>query len=1093
MSTYTAGDIAVPLVPSFDSFFQDINSRIRRYEPPDVRITPDVDTTDAEHELGRGGKLVAAAAIAGAAIGAVLTKAIGDAMDFSAANGKLQAQLGLSSADAGRYGKIAGDLYSQAYGDSIGGVNDALKAVMQSGALAADATDQQIQGVTGSVLNLSTAFGVDATDAANALGQMMRTGLAPDAQTALDVIYRGFQLGDDKAGDFLDTLNEYGTQFRKLGLNAADATGLISQGLQAGARDSDLVADAIKEFSIRAVDGSKTTSDGFAAIGLNADKMAQQIGAGGDTAKTALGQVLDGLRGIKDPAAQAQAATELFGTQAEDLGDALFALHPETAADGLGQIAGAADGAGDALMTPASRVESFQRTLQTSIVDFVGGRILPIFSTLVDWGKKIFDWGPVPEILSFLGTTGGVAVGAILAIVGAIKAWTLAQTALNVVMDFAAKNPIVMIIGAIAALVAGLIWAYNNVGWFRDFVDGAFRVIGAVASWLWNNAIKPAFDAIGAAATWLWQNVLQPAFRGIGAVIEWVWTNMIKPQFDAMIWLWQNVLSPVLNWLWHNIFEPAFQGIGAVIGFVWNSVIKPAFDAMVAGVNWVKDGFQAAVDWIGRIWEGIKRLVAAPVNFIINTVWKNGIVKAWNWVADLLPGVSRIDPDTIHGIPEYASGGPVPRDMLLRAGEAGPEYVLSAPAVRALGGIGAAERLHRQLVSERDVEIGAGLGGVSGSSSVGAGGAVWQALWNIIRGAFPAARLTSSVRPGAADYHGAGKAIDIAGPRPGDAAFMLGVDQWIARNYPGSTELIHTPGINLKNGRPFTYSPGIQAQHYNHVHWAMNGFPGAAGSNAVGFTGSAVGYNWFQQRVRELVNSAFDGIMKVIPFHGPPAFLDIPQKMAEWGRDKVLDFLVGEGEADAAANAGGGGSGVEQWRGLVLQALAFLGLSPADADRTLRRMNQESGGNPRAINNWDSNAARGTPSKGLMQVIDPTFRAYRDPSLPNDIWDPMANVVASMRYARARYGSLAAAYDRPGGYDSGGWLPPGLSTVYNGTSKPEAVLTSEQWDLLSLRDVMGRETVASLQVQAREPMTPSEISRLASEMVRQLNWNRRTN
>jgi hypothetical protein len=85
----------------------------------------------------------------------------------------------------------------------------------------------------------------------------------------------------------------------------------------------------------------------------------------------------------------------------------------------------------------------------------------------------------------------------------------------------------------------------------------------------------------------------------------------------------------------------------------------------------------------------------------------------------------------------------------------------------------------------------------------------------------------------------------------------------------------------------------------------------------------------------------------------------------------------------------------------------------------LRRMNQESGGNPRAINLTDINAKRGVPSKGLMQVIDPTFRAYHDPRTSWDIYEPLANVLASMRYALARYGSLSAAYNRKGGYATG--------------------------------------------------------------------------
>lgn len=116
-------------------------------------------------------------------------------------------------------------------------------------------------------------------------------------------------------------------------------------------------------------------------------------------------------------------------------------------------------------------------------------------------------------------------------------------------------------------------------------------------------------------------------------------------------------------------------------------------------------------------------------------------------------------------------------------------------------------------------------------------------------------------------------------------------------------------------------------------------------------------------------------------------------------------------------------------------------------------MQQESGGNPHAINNWDSNAAKGTPSKGLMQTIDPTFQSYKDPGF-DDIWDPEANIRASMNYAMATYGSLSAAYDRAGGYKKGGVLPaflrdsggvlPNNSVAVNTSGQSEWVLNSQQ-------------------------------------------------
>lgn len=113
--------------------------------------------------------------------------------------------------------------------------------------------------------------------------------------------------------------------------------------------------------------------------------------------------------------------------------------------------------------------------------------------------------------------------------------------------------------------------------------------------------------------------------------------------------------------------------------------------------------------------------------------------------------------------------------------------------------------------------------------------------------------------------------------------------------------------------------------------------------------------------------------------------------------------------------------GVEQWRSFAIKALQLTGqYSAANLNSLLYQMQTESSGNPNAINLWDSNAKRGTPSKGLMQVIDPTFRAYAMAPYNQNIWDPLSNMIASIRYAVSRYGSLGRAY-RGHGYASGGF------------------------------------------------------------------------
>jgi SLT domain-containing protein len=116
---------------------------------------------------------------------------------------------------------------------------------------------------------------------------------------------------------------------------------------------------------------------------------------------------------------------------------------------------------------------------------------------------------------------------------------------------------------------------------------------------------------------------------------------------------------------------------------------------------------------------------------------------------------------------------------------------------------------------------------------------------------------------------------------------------------------------------------------------------------------------------------------------------------------------------------GGFGAGVQRWAGLVLQVLAMFGQPASLLSTVLRRMNQESGGNPFAINLWDTNAQRGDPSRGLMQTIMGTFLRFAGPFRGRGIYDPFANVYASFAYAISQYGSLASAFNRAGGYAKG--------------------------------------------------------------------------
>jgi soluble lytic murein transglycosylase-like protein len=79
---------------------------------------------------------------------------------------------------------------------------------------------------------------------------------------------------------------------------------------------------------------------------------------------------------------------------------------------------------------------------------------------------------------------------------------------------------------------------------------------------------------------------------------------------------------------------------------------------------------------------------------------------------------------------------------------------------------------------------------------------------------------------------------------------------------------------------------------------------------------------------------------------------------------------------------------------------------PGTYDGLHKNIMRESSGDPNAINNWDINAINGTPSIGLLQVIQPTFDAYHVPGTPHDLYDPVANITAAANYAADRYGSI---------------------------------------------------------------------------------------
>ncbi|OQQ16141.1 hypothetical protein B0675_02335 [Streptomyces sp. M41(2017)] len=636
-------------------------------------------------------------------IGEQFVDAFEQAMEQSNVTGQLKAQLGASSKDAARYGKVAGQLYAKGITEDIESAAESVRATVQGGLVPKNAT-KQLRVISGEMSDFATSFGTDLSLQSQAVSAQLKNGLAPNAEAALDVMTVGFQKLGPNAEDILETFQEYPVQLKKLGLDSKTALGLFSQGLKGGARDTDIVADALKEFSIRSIDMSAGSQAAYKAIGLDAGKMSSQIAKGGKGATAGLQTVLDKLRSIKDPVKREAAAVGLFGTQAEELGTSLFKLDPSKAVKAIGDTGGAAKQLGKDLHSgPAYELTVFQRSLKQALVNVLGGQVLPILArggriantvllpplktlatttaslllpalkglwkggtAVVNWLRDMGTWlipigiavvGFTTALLAQQIATAGVA--AVFAVYrGAILAWTLvqrgatiAQAAFNLVME---ANPVILVITAILALGAALVVAYQRSETFRKIVQGAWAGIQTAAMYVWNQVLKPAFadlmvaiKAIGAVFVWLWSSVIQPVIGFIVAAFK-IWWTAVKIYLTVMGVIFY-ALGAIAVWLWKNAISPVINWIIAGFKLWWAAVqiyfglVMGAFRAVASVAVWFwTTVISPVIGWIVAGFQLMWAGVKAVFGYFMLGIKTTAGWARWLWTAAISPVVGWI-------------------------------------------------------------------------------------------------------------------------------------------------------------------------------------------------------------------------------------------------------------------------------------------------------------------------------------------------------------------------------------------------------------------------------------------------------------------
>lgn len=271
--------------------------------------------------VGLGTATAGAMASVGAAAVGLGTQMVAFGDEYNRAMNQLQASTGATEEEMKDLEKVAKAVYGNNFGESVEDVANSMAVVNQQLKL----TGEELQNATEKGIALRDVFGFEMEESTRAVNALMKQfGITADE--AYNIIATGAQEGANQNGDLLDVFNEYSNHYAQLGLSAEEFTQSLVKASEVGVFSMDKVGDAVKEFGIRAQDGSTTSMEAFTALGFNAEEMTKRFASGGETARDAMFEVVDALQAMDDPVVKNTAAVNLFGTMYEDLGPKILEI-----------------------------------------------------------------------------------------------------------------------------------------------------------------------------------------------------------------------------------------------------------------------------------------------------------------------------------------------------------------------------------------------------------------------------------------------------------------------------------------------------------------------------------------------------------------------------------------------------------------------------------------------------------------------------------------------------------------------------------------------------------------------------------------------
>lgn len=541
--------------------------------------------------------------------------------------------------------------------------NDAATAMFEL-TKAGFSAQQAMDAAKGS-LQLSAAAGIDAADAAYITGTALNAfGLqATDAGKVTDILANAANLFPGEMTDFGYSISQAGAVAKSFGIDIEDTTTALGFLAKAGIKSSD-AGTLIKTMLLSLTDSGKPAQAAIKDLGL---QLYDQEGnfKGIEYVYNRLNQA---SKEMTQEQYQAATAT-LFGTDAARFaGLAAGESAPKwdefrNRIDETGTAARVADARMQGLPGAIEKMKNAGQSLALTIYDMVKGPLEDIVTVIAKIVLAFDNWlaGPfIDFIKKYKDEFKGVAIvlGSYVAILAAIKVATLAWTAAQWLLDAAINaSGITLVVFAIAALVAGVIYAYKHFEGFRNVVDAVGRALRD--AW---NASLPTLKIIGAAIKDFWNNILVPFGKWLGGVwlnyAKFMWSNVWVPAFKAIgtaaMWLWNNVLKPFIGWIVQhgpeikagfevgfNAIKTVFNGIKTAVMFVWNNVLKPWFSWLSA--EWKIVWFAIQVGW--EVGKRVFNAVGDVVMWLWNTIFKPAfqgigeiVMGVWNFLKQVWEG-----------------------------------------------------------------------------------------------------------------------------------------------------------------------------------------------------------------------------------------------------------------------------------------------------------------------------------------------------------------------------------------------------------------------------------------------------------------------